>query len=145
MYTAALVIMYTSDSILLSKQVYFVIPLILLFWIFVVISFYNVLVPQQIIENVESSIKFFARNDHINENSIDEDPGNSISSYVSVTIAGSATSSLLSQIIRFVTNFNGISSNGTAIITISFLITFLMASQQLLNLVFSPVICIDGK
>ena len=137
--------MYTSDSILLSKQVYFVIPLILLFWIFVVISFYNVLVPQQIIENVESSIKFFARNDHINENSIDEDPGNSISSYVSVTIAGSATSSLLSQIIRFVTNFNGISSNGTAIITISFLITFLMASQQLLNLVFSPVICIDGK
>jgi hypothetical protein len=141
--------MYTSDSILLSKQVYFVIPLILLFWIFVVISFYNVLVPQQIVENVEFSINISSRNDHINENSIknsiNEEPRNSISSYVSVTIAGSATSSLLSQIIRFVTNFNGISSNGTAIITISFLITFLMASQQLLNLVFSPVICIDGK
>lgn len=108
------------------------------------ISFYNVLVPQQIIENVQTSIKIFARN-HENINSIEEESGNSISSYVSVTIAGSASSSLLSQIIRFVTNFNGISSNGTAIITISFLITFLMASQQLLNLIFSPVICIDGK
>jgi signal transduction histidine kinase len=123
--------------------VYFVIPLILLFWIFVVLSFYNVLVPQQIIENVQTSIKIFARN-HENINSIEEESGNSISSYVSVTIAGSASSSLLSQIIRFVTNFNGISSNGTAIITISFLITFLMASQQLLNLIFSPVICIDA-
>lgn len=120
-----------SSTTLMSKQMDRFLPLVITIWLVASVSFVYFPVLDGKICNLQL------------DDSYDE-TGRRVEQYVSIAIAGAACCSLVAQIIRHVTNVDHVADNGSAISIIAFLTTSIMASQQLVNALISPRLCIDA-
>lgn len=124
-------VLNSSSTTLMSKQMDRFLPFVIVSWLVASVSFVYFPVLDGQICNLRLDDTY-------------DETERQFEQYVGISIAGAACCSMVAQIIRHYTNKDHVADNGSAISIIAFLTTSVMASQQLVNALTSPRLCIDA-